>query len=152
MLPIGGQGEGEPFGAVDVEGDGRDELYAGGTTVNSFIANLVVLVDGQLREVRPPPGVRFLLENGPELRATDQPSRGFACEDIDGDGLRELLALTGRTHGNRVAWTRVAYRIKGTQAKVVDTAEGVYRSPQDDALMQGLMSGTCGLTTISGGG
>ena len=146
-------GQGEAFAVQDVQGDGTDELWPGGTTVSGLVTNVLVMTGRRLEHVTLAGSEdRLLLDNRPETDSSDLPGRGIGCVDIDGDGRREVVQLVSHTEGETVEWERTAYAIDGGLARLVDTASGAYHSPEDDAKIQLLTMATCGDEILAGDG
>lgn len=115
---------------VDVEPDGKKEIFYGGTTISSAIFSVLVLQGGGLKIVRRTPGDPLYDEVYDELTVESgvgPPRRGFAigCEDVDGDGARELIQVTVTKTGPGVArYIKDAYQLQGVRAKVIDRNRG----------------------------
>lgn len=120
---------------VDVEGDGTDELIAGGVTgTGPFSGNVVRVVGGRFE--------------GTRMGTTVRPGESFGCVDVDGDGLRELVQLEYRLVGGEtidtatsMEWTRTVLDDDGNQMQV-DT--GTFALPAQRDAARTVRSGTCG--------
>jgi hypothetical protein len=109
---IGGMGE--VFGVMDVEPDGRWEIYGGGTGVNSVVAIPITLVDGRLRRVQLGGDDLWLTADG---YPDNHRRHGYGCENVYGDARKELVQVTLDYRADTV--TRVGYLVVGAHADEV---------------------------------
>ncbi|HTC80788.1 MAG TPA: hypothetical protein VK848_04580 [Acidimicrobiia bacterium] len=101
------------FGAVDIDGDGRREVFArsgdrnfGGLTVFAFRDCRMATVFGDF-------GAGNLYYQQPERGL----AQGIECTDVDGDGRREIVATSTGPEPDR--WSYTAYRYAGGSARIV---------------------------------
>lgn len=121
---------------IDVEGDGTTELLVGATTGTAAFVGDLMWLDGDRFEAA---GYHIAVQ----YPLGDRPGESFGCVDSDEDGSRELIRLEYRQDGNEVAWSRSRY-----DGGPIEPAEGRFRSPEDDTLIQILGDGTCGDDTL----
>ncbi len=106
---------GEVLAAADLDGDGIDEILAGGTTAWGAGADVYRLIDGTLGAVTLPDGTPLSLWVGLP------PPNGFlayGCADFDGSGDIELAVVEGTVDGSTARWTRTLYDL--VEFKAVD--------------------------------
>lgn len=116
-----GAGQAEVLEIADVEGDGRDEIFYGGTSASARIMSIAVFRGGALERVRARGGEVLLLLDG----LGEGPSAGaVGCEDRAGDKATELVQVRVRPLARRYRWTRRSYDIKGRTAVVVRRDSG----------------------------
>lgn len=109
MLDVGGMGE--VLVAVDLQGDGLDEILAGGTTAWGQGADVAVVADGELAAVTIG-GERLALWRGiPPGRVLD-----FGCVDEDGDGRRDVIVVEGEVGVGEIGAVRRVIAINGAAA------------------------------------
>ncbi len=122
-----------PFEGVfyghDLDGDGRAELVYGGTSASQQLDLLMAFTDGRLR---PTEGPDLLLASGP----TYGKGQAWGCDDIDGDGRREVIQVTVRPHETGAQWTKEAYHLTGATIELVKTETRTTGSgpPEDQAV------------------
>lgn len=109
LLDVGGMGE--VLLAVDLQGDGVDEILVGGTTAWGQGADVVVVDGGRLAPVLLD-GERLAVWRGiPPDGVLD-----FGCLDEDGDGRREVILVEGEIDGGDVLAVRRVIAVDGTAA------------------------------------
>lgn len=99
-------GMGEVLEAVDLDGDGIDEILAGGTAAWGAGADVYRLIDGTLAAVILPDGTPLSLWVGLP------PPDGFlayGCADFDDSGDIEIAVVEGTVDGSTARWTRKLY-------------------------------------------
>ncbi|MGH8992984.1 MAG: hypothetical protein ACRDZ7_15865 [Acidimicrobiia bacterium] len=130
-----------PFEGVfyghDLDGDGRAELVYGGTSAIQQLDLVAVFVDGQLRPVE---GSDLLLASGP---LADGSGQGWGCDDIDGDGRREVIQVTVKREGTTARWTKEAYRLAGVTMPLVRTWTGTAPAAGDPWEQADSLAGRC---------
>ena len=113
---ITGVGNGETIRAIDIEPDGRAELLVGGTTASAVHLDLVVLVDDQLQPVREEGSDGTVLAERvtvTEGQAEAGPATAYGCEDMNGDGQRELVQVKAFFEDTEVTWAKEGYEVAG---------------------------------------
>jgi hypothetical protein len=111
---IAGKGQSELLFVGDVEGDGRDEIFFGANTCCQNFLSIAVIDDGDLREVARPSGRPFVLKqrfSDPGNRHSSE--RDFGCQDLDRDGVVDVVQVEVRREGRSLMWTKTAYAIRG---------------------------------------
>jgi hypothetical protein len=135
--------EGTVFRILDIEPDGRDEIWYGGTTAGGAAGDVAVIDHGIL--------VRVQTEFAGALTLSDHWFDGFSafgCGDFDGDGVRELnvvksdLKITekGYVVEKPSAWRMVSFRLAGPRAVVVGFKSGKASSEKE---IERLPGGDC---------
>lgn len=124
------------FGATDVEPDGRDEVFAGGTTAYSAIVDLLTWRDGRLREAVGDDGNPLTLTSGILRRK----SWAWGCEDAVDGGAREVVQVEASWSREGGRWSKTVYRIDGVRAHVATTLSGTFpptpRSDRSEAVTE----------------
>jgi hypothetical protein len=111
-VAVGGMGE--VFGVMDIEPDGRWDIYGGGTGMTSVGVTPITFYDGRLRLVHHDGQELWLTEDSyPEHRQR----HGYGCEDLTGDGQNELVQVTLDYRSGTV--TRTGYDLQGAHAEEV---------------------------------
>ncbi len=105
------------FYASDLNGDGRSEIVYGGTSVSQQIDTFAVVIGGRIHLVD-----EASFSSG--LLGSEDTGQHWGCEDIDGDGRREIVQVTVRRHGSRVGWTKEIYRLTGATLTPLTTRTG----------------------------
>lgn len=116
-----GRGMGEEYFAIDVEPDGHHELLVGGNTVSMAVTDVVVFRNGRLEAVVGPASDRLSVYDGWRFheRALVEDT-AWGCDDVTGDGHRELIQATVTWPPAGPAHVAVeAYRLDGARAVVV---------------------------------
>lgn len=116
-----GLGMAEFIEVADIQGDGRSEIFFGATTAALLAVHIAVWHEGRLRAVELEDGRHLELRRGslsfdaarnqPESLAT------WGCEDLDGDGVDELVSAEWRENsGSAPVVTVMGYDLTGDQA------------------------------------
>ncbi len=142
-LPWQGMGEVLEFG--DVQPDGRQEVFFGGTTVSAAAADVATWHDGQLRAVTDASGERLTLWRGGRgefdaVTGTFSEYRDWGCVDVAGDVARELLSGHAVRQGDHYELMLTAYTIRGSRAVVVERHRRSIRSHRE---LHAPVDGTC---------
>lgn len=132
-LTTPGLGQAEALDVVDVEPDGRAEILAGGTGISSAGYLVITYTDGGLVPVELA-GDALMVSDGAlehdDAGDTTQ-SAAFGCEDLAGDGRRELVQVTATFSGQGVSWTKLGYSLSGGTATQVSASDGTDALPSD---------------------
>ena len=116
-------GGGSPIGStvqqvVDLQGDGRDELLVFSSGNTARYVTVLSLVHGRIVAPRRNGRLAEFFFSGSTPPGSDprqEPSGGGVnCEDVDGDGRRELTEYRPGGPGGRVLY-RFAYRLDGSR-------------------------------------
>ena len=113
-----GRGMGEAYFEVDVGPDGRPEFLVGGNTVSMAETDVVVFRHGRLEAVVGPGGERLAVVGG-SVHGEDGlvEDRSWGCDDVTGDGRRELTQATVAWRTDGLAHVTIeAYRLDGARA------------------------------------
>ncbi|MGI8685043.1 MAG: hypothetical protein ACR2MO_08165 [Acidimicrobiales bacterium] len=122
-----GGGEGTFYG-MDVEPDGRAEVVQGGTTALAALEEVIVF-DGSRLVTVSSTGGSLVLETGDA--AGDGSFSDWGCDDVAGDGRREIVHSTLAWRGAEASLRRVAYAIDAAQAQVVSDTTRSHPVPAD---------------------
>ena len=108
-------GYGSVLSVVDVEADGDDDILIQ-SSGNTAVYLAVVVLDGcELRVARRAGRLmEFFYSGTGQGWLTGGPGGGVNCEDVDGDGRRELVAYERGRDGD---WYRVAYRLRDARLR-----------------------------------
>lgn len=120
-VEVGGMGEGD-FETIDIEQDGRAEIFQGTTTVSQHVSEVLRYLDGDLFVVD-----GFFLVDGLSRLETPESEvvEAWGCEDADADGVRDLVTVAvSRTHDAAIERRR-GYRLQGRSAVAVSSTERV---------------------------
>ena len=124
-----GLGQAEVLQVIDVEGDGREEILYGATTMSAEHLAVAVVVDGELHAVRDGEGRRLVLLSGLEvLRGIGRFASHvgvFGCDDRDDDGIDDLVQVMVFRRAGSVEWTSTAYSLASGKARAVASAAGM---------------------------
>jgi hypothetical protein len=122
---IPGLGQSELLEIVDVQGDGRDEAFFGATSASAQFLEVAVISNDRLQVVRLPDGAPLQLTSGLELgEPTGVRASAFGCEDVDGDGARDLVLVTMIRRGQEFVWRRRAFSVQGAAASPLSEDAG----------------------------
>lgn len=137
-----GEGQAELLQIIDIEQDGRDEIFFGGTTVGAKIAAIAVFND-ELQRVRLRNRGTLLVVDGldPGIWSRHDPAgAAFGCKDVDEDGHRELIQVSVRPQGPAFRWISRAFSIEGAVAtramQRTGRAENVPNKPDEREVME----------------
>jgi hypothetical protein len=123
-----GVGMAEVLNIIDVEPDGRDEIFYGGTTVSSAGGYVAVFVNGALHRVRLAGGPPLVWEDGlgPVFLVHNNRPAGaaYGCEDTNHDGRDELVDVIVQRDRGAFRWVKRAYAITGSLARRTMLASG----------------------------
>lgn len=113
------RGMGEAFTVSHGPGDGPI-IWTGGTGISSVTLEPMVLVGDRLAAVEDNDGPITVWEgtNGPDEKAA------FGCYDLDGDGLAELVQLSGKRDSEEMLWRRRSWTIQGAKATMISDTSG----------------------------
>lgn len=133
---IKGEAQAELLEVLDIEGDGRDELLFGGTTVAARIARLAVFQDGNLHRVVRRSGDELALLEGLDpggILSNKSPAGGaIGCEDLDKDGSEDLVQVSVvRLGKHSFRWTKEGFSLRGDTAVRVAEEHGRRRNDPD---------------------
>lgn len=123
------------FGAVDLDGDGRSEIIYGGTSVSESLDVLAVFVGGHLTDVKGPVFASGFL-SGDE-------GQSWGCEDIDGDGRREIVQVTVHRRAASAIWTKEIYDLNRATMTLVETRTGSAKAESYPWQQAHTLAGTC---------
>jgi hypothetical protein len=113
-------------GAVDADGDGRDEvfvklfdhIYHSGA---SPVVTLFGVEKGRFEAVRTEEGDPLLIDVG----GVSSFGRGVECDDVDGDGALELVVLgIENAVSERPRWRKFVYEWTGNRVRLEDVRQG----------------------------
>ncbi len=114
-----GLGMSELLSIIDLDGDGKDEVFFGATGITSGAYEIARFLGGRLRLVRGPIGREpMMVREGAEIDHRII-GRAFGCEDLDEDGTANLVQVTTRFQTEDVRWKRIWYFVKGARAERV---------------------------------
>lgn len=136
------------YGPVDLNGDGREELFvvSSGNTASIPSAQVAVLDGCELViavDAEGEPYTFLVSDHG--LEDGDIDLAGVGCTDVDDDGALDLVGLAGYDEGGgRFRWTRTIVRLEGAELTNGPTDEGVFQAGLDDAGIDGLGRLSCG--------
>lgn len=131
---LSGSGMGELLLVGDIESDGRQEIFFGGTTVSAQIANVVVFFNGKLRYVVLEDGELLTVVSGLWVDAEGATSgHTWGCRDTDDDGSNEIVRVIVTPEGETLRWSREAYRLEGSTATLVSKDSGSVREQKERA-------------------
>lgn len=104
----------ESVDVIDLDGDGRAEILAGGTTAGSIGNEILVVVGGQLTTVTEAGNPVVLREGTIATDADGRPARieAYGCRDVAG-GRRQIVRVSVEVRGEAVRWTRATSRLRG---------------------------------------
>lgn len=122
------QAEGS-FDAIDLDGDGRSEVIYGGTTVSQGVDCVAVLVGGRLVLVD------HCFASGP--LPAEGVGQAWGCEDVDGDGRRELLQVTVRDGRAKATWSKEIFRLEVDRLVLLRTVRGELSKEGDPGIQAG---------------
>jgi hypothetical protein len=121
-----GSGMTELLQIIDVQRDGRDEIFYGGTTATARYFDVAVFRRGNLRRILHPKGKPLALVEGIKIATRDGAERrigkAFGCQDTVGDRTREVVqsnAWRKTKSSGRFRWRRVSFRVRAASAKRV---------------------------------
>ena len=140
-------GQAEELDVTDVQPDGQDEIFFGGNTCCAAFLQIGVVVDGRIHEVVLPDSEALGLVDGIQSNVTGggSASRAIGCEDVDGDGEREVVQATVESINGVLHWTKDAYRIDGTDATWIWTDSGTLGEGEIDWDTAKKLTKPCGL-------
>lgn len=112
-IPVKGQGE--VFRVGDLDGDGRSEVWAGGTSGAAGHANVYRLVRDRLRVVM---FGRYELELTGGYQGSDPQQRVsvWGCSDVAGDSRREVVVVTTEWRFDHPTWRVRVLALDGLRA------------------------------------
>ncbi|MDQ3877767.1 MAG: hypothetical protein M3290_05385 [Actinomycetota bacterium] len=128
---IPSEGQGEVLQIIDVDQDGKDEVFFGGTSIGASIDSIAEFVGGSIVRVRRSDGAPIIVVEGldPGILSSHHPAgAAFGCEDVDGDGSPELASVTVSRSDGRFQWRRVDYDIAEGHASIVSRESGHRRN------------------------
>ena len=105
---------------VDIEPDGRAEIVHNGTSATTAFNGVLVHDGVGLQEVRLDDGSPLTFETAFLLPGVGS----YGCDDVDGDGRRELVVVEVRPADDETRWTARAYALDGATAVEVDVQTG----------------------------
>lgn len=118
---IDGAGMAQILMAVDVQGDGRDEVFFGATTAGEGLMSLAVLDEGELTAVRRTEGDTLVLRSG---RPGPDSATAVGCEDLDGDGVGDVVQVEVTFDGETGEWATTGYRLTDALAEKIASEAG----------------------------
>lgn len=134
-MPGLGQSEGGAF-ILDIEPDGRGEVFFGATGLSYVAYDVGVLEGEELTPVLVDGHEALNLEEGAlqfdesgELVVT---AAAYGCEDLAGTSERELVTIDVEYGTDGVTWRKVGYDIDGAVAHAVYTDDGTDPLPSGD--------------------
>lgn len=133
---IAGWAQAELLEVWDIEGDGREELLFGGTTVAARIAHLAVLQDGNLHRVVRRRGDELVLLEGLDpggILSSKSPAGGaIGCEDLNNDGSGDLVQVSVVRLGKHTfRWTKEGFSLRNYTAVRIAKEHGQRRNDPD---------------------
>lgn len=136
------------YGPVDLNSDGREELFivSSGNTASIPSVQVAVLDGCELVIAQDSQGepYKFLVSDR-GLEDGDIDLAGVGCTDVDNDGALDLVGLAGYDEGGgRFRWTRTVVRLEAAQLTNGATDEGVFQAGTDDAGIASLSELSCG--------
>ncbi|MDQ3962489.1 MAG: hypothetical protein M3277_01005 [Actinomycetota bacterium] len=137
---IDGGGMSETLFVHDVDEDGSDEIFFGGTTVSAEYVAVARFIDGRLIEVRPRGGGALTLVRGLDfVRLSLIPAgASFGCDDVDDDGTRDLVSATVvSATGGRLRWHLVGYALDGRYVEQIWDDGGTFRAGRGKSALVG---------------
>jgi len=136
------------YGPVDLNSDGREELFivSSGNTASIPSVQVAVLDGCELVIAQDADGEAYtFLVTDRGIENSDIDLAGVGCTDADDDGVLDLVGLAGYDEGGgRFRWTRTIVRLEDAQLKVGATDEGVFQAGTDDAGIASLSELSCG--------
>lgn len=121
-------GQTELLSAVDIEADGRDEIFYGGTTAAARMVSVAVVANQTLGTVAFGQRNPVVLVDGLDpgfWGSRKKPSGGgFGCEDADGDGVADLVQVSVTARADYLTWTRRTFEIREFSAVLTDRTSG----------------------------
>lgn len=125
---ISGVGQSELLEIIDLQSDGRDEIFFGGTSVSAqFFSVATFGEDHQLRRVRLKSREPLLVVNGLELdplKKVDLVGKAIGCEDVDNDGVMDLTQVMVRPQHKKFRWKKATYNVDQATAVVISRDSG----------------------------
>lgn len=118
---IDGAGMAQILKAVDVQGDGRDEVFFGATTVSEGLMSIAVFDDGELTAVRTMEGDTLILRSG---QPGPDSATAVGCEDLDGDGVGDVVQVEVTSDSKTGEWNSTGYRLTDALAEEVASDAG----------------------------
>jgi len=117
-----GAGMSELLRIIDVQNDGRDEIFFGGTSILTRFYDVVVFRKGKLRQVLRPKGEPLSLIEG---TVDEGRGKAFGCRKSTGEETRKLVKASARRIGGpRFRWTRAIFRLRDSSAKRTSVEKG----------------------------
>ena len=134
---IPGSGQTELLTLIDVEPDGRHEIFFGGTTVSASAYDVAVFRRGRMVKVRTSkeaarnPYDDFFVAQGEglsPLRSHKRPiGSAFGCQNTSGRRASELVrSAVFRAGEDKFGWLKVSHRLEGTKASLVAKKRGIF--------------------------
>lgn len=132
-LTTPGSSQAEALQVVDIEPDGRVEILAGGTGATSAGYLVIAYIDGRLVQVKLVDDTLSVVEGATEQDDSGDTtqSAAFGCEDLAGDGTRELVQVTATFTSTGASWTKTGYSRSGPTASQVSLDQGHDALPAD---------------------
>lgn len=144
-----GEGMSELLAVGDVQPDGRDEIFYGGTSAIAGYWSLAVFLYGKLRPVRLPNGLEFFVVEGIEggELGSAPTSSAWGCEDTGRDGRREVVQVTVELEGKAWRWTRESFQVRGARATSVGTESGTMPASEGELEASRALVSPCEIRT-----
>ena len=122
-------GMGGFFDVIDIEPDGRAEIIEGGTSVGARFMGVYVLDGSRLHRLSLGEGPLTLI-SGLDVGWFESEGKAWGCEDVTGDGRRELVQVeVDSFDGAAGAWRKRAYAIRGLRVEMVRESTGRIFAP-----------------------
>jgi hypothetical protein len=121
-----GLGMTELLQIIDVQRDGRDEIFYGGTTAVAHYFDVAVFRRGNLRRVLRPKGKQLTLVEGIEFATRGGTERrigkAFGCQNTANGRTKEIVqsaAWRTKKGSHRFRWRRMSFRVRAASARRV---------------------------------
>lgn len=144
-----GAGQTEILEIIDVEEDGRDEIFFGGNTCCVGIVSVAVFRTGKLWAIRLSDGNELLLEEGFGPHHGNPAGFAYGCEDTVGGSNKELTQVVVTRRGRAFYWTKVSYDLRRDRAVLVNNESGERRARGDVALAARRLTSECRIKSDS---
>lgn len=132
-----GLGQAEMLQIIDVNDDGRDEIFFGSNTCCMGELRIAVFIRGGLRLIRDSQTRGPLaMRQGIDIESHHEIGLAFGCEDLDGDGTRDIAQVKARAKGRRIYWKKVGFTLTAKEARRVGARRGSQSKVKGQSLQE----------------